>query len=74
MSTAGSNGTPFVNGLKDMQGFTTVLRIQAASPTETQDKNDQSYNILHQKISPILRQNYQKFRQSPTSSCKIILY
>jgi len=57
MSTTGSNGTPFVNGVKDMQGLTTVLRIQAASPTETQDKNDQSYNILHQKISPILRQN-----------------
>jgi hypothetical protein len=57
MSTTGSNGTPFVNGIKDMQGLTPVLRIQVASPTETQDKNNQSHDILHQKISPILRQN-----------------
>jgi len=53
MSTTGGDGPPFVSRINDMQGFSLIVRIKIASPTETKYKNNQSQDIFHQKSSPI---------------------
>jgi hypothetical protein len=52
MSTAGNDGTPFVNGIEDGQRFSAIARIQAARTATAENQNSCNHDMLHKKISP----------------------